>query len=190
MEASSAPDGIQRARLQAGTLEILDLVFRVFHHAAQSLVRVRHVVPAVQIIVHVDFPIAVQRVDAAVEIVEIFRKLERRHEFRHFTQKFLQRPCRSVEIHEDKVLPAVDAYGNQAIVRPVEVAHTVEFHHALQCAIIPIGPPVIGAAELFGASLFFRDHRGGMVAANVVERAELCRLRCERQSAAPGSRRW
>src|SRR5271167_4328484 len=103
--------GFQRARsiegtgLQAGVPKILDFVFRVFDDATEALVSVGHVVAAIQIIVDVDFPIAIQRVDAAVEIMEVFREFERRDKFRHLTEKFLKWPCGSVEIHEDKLLP-------------------------------------------------------------------------------------
>ena len=61
--------GRKRAGLQASALEIFNGVFRVLDHAAQPFVRVRHVVAAVEIIVHVDFPVAVQHVSAAVEVL-------------------------------------------------------------------------------------------------------------------------
>ncbi len=50
--------GIERTGLQAGALEILDGVAGVFDDAAEAFVGMGHVVAAVEIIVDIDFPIA------------------------------------------------------------------------------------------------------------------------------------
>ena len=69
--------GRERAGLQAGAFEIFDGVFRVFDDAAEAFVGVGDVVAAVEIVVDVDLPVAIERVDAAVEVVELFGELER-----------------------------------------------------------------------------------------------------------------
>jgi len=79
---------VKRAGLQAGALEIFDGVFGVLDHAAEAFVGVGDVVTAIEIIVHIDFPVAVQRVDAAIEIVEFFAELKRSHEFGDFAEEF------------------------------------------------------------------------------------------------------
>src|SRR5260370_35801856 len=53
------------------------------------------------------------------------------------------------------------------------MAHALEFHHALQRAIVPIGPPVVWAPELLPAAFRLGHDRRGMMPANVVEPAQL-----------------
>jgi hypothetical protein len=62
---------------------------------------------------------------------------------------------------------------SQAVLRAVEIAHAVELDHAFEGAVDAVGPAVIGAAKLFGAAVGFRDDGSGVVAADVVEGAEL-----------------
>jgi len=65
--------GGERARLQAGALEIFNRVFGVFDDAAQAFVSVRDVIAAVEIVVNVDLPVAVKRINAAVDVMEVVR---------------------------------------------------------------------------------------------------------------------
>src|ERR1700756_2981689 len=55
-----------RARLHAPAINILNRVVRVIENAVQSLVHVRHVVSAVEKIVDVNFPVAIESVTAAL----------------------------------------------------------------------------------------------------------------------------
>src|SRR6202035_1621414 len=82
---------IERAGLQAGPLDIFNGVLGVLDDAAKALVRVRHVIAPVKIVVHVDLPVAIQRVDAAIEILERLGDLEWGDEFGNFSQEFAQR---------------------------------------------------------------------------------------------------
>src|SRR5208337_1620021 len=68
--------------------------------------------------------------------------------------------------------PGVEAHGNEAVIGAVEIAHALEFHHALEGAIVAVGPAVIRTAELFRATLFFGNDGGGVMAADVVESTE------------------
>jgi len=51
--------GGERARLQAGALEVFDCILSVLDDAAQTFVSVRDVIAAVEIVVDVDFPVAI-----------------------------------------------------------------------------------------------------------------------------------
>src|ERR1700682_3788025 len=148
--------GRERAGLQASALEIFDCVLRVLDDAAQFLVRMRDVVAAVEIIVDVDFPIAIERVDAAIEVLQFFRELQRRDEFWNGAEELAKRRGLRIEIGEEGIFPGFGADSDESVLRAVEIADTVEFDHALERAINAVGPAVIGAAKLFSAAVGFR----------------------------------
>src|SRR5581483_5653963 len=77
--------GRKRAGLEAGALEIFDGVAGVLDDAGKTFVGVGDVVAAVEIVVHVHFPVAVERVDAAVEKLQFFREAQARR---------VRKPCR------------------------------------------------------------------------------------------------
>src|SRR5271157_386567 len=126
---------------------------------------VGNVIAAVEVIVHVNFPVAIEGVNAAIEKVELFGELQRSGERRNFAEEILQRRGLAVEIDEEEVFPGVEAHGNEAVIGAAEIADAFELHHALQGAIVAIGPTVIGTAKLFGAAFFLGDNRGGVMAA-------------------------
>ena len=165
--------GGERAGLQAGALEIFDCVLGVRDDAAQAFVGVGDVIAAVEIVVDVDFPVAIEGVDAAIEVLELLRELQRGDEFRDGAEEFAKRGGLGIEIDEDEIFPGVDANGDEAILRAVEIANTVELEHAFEGAVDAVGPAVIGTAKLRGAAVGFRDDGGRVMAADVVEGAEL-----------------
>src|SRR6202158_5722690 len=57
--------------------------------------------------------------------------------------------------------------------RGIEIADAVELDHAFEGAIDTVGPTVVGAAKLSGAAVGFGDDGGGVMAANIVEGAEV-----------------
>ena len=59
-----------RARLKAKMLAVFDRVLRVIEHAVEALVQVRNVVPAVEIVVDEDLPVAFELVVPALEPVQ------------------------------------------------------------------------------------------------------------------------
>ncbi len=69
----------------------------------------RHVVAAIKVVVHVDLPVAIQGVDAAIEVLERFGELQWRNEFGDFAQKFPQGRGSPVEIYENEIFPCVQA---------------------------------------------------------------------------------
>ena len=76
-------------------------------------------------------------------------------------------------VDEDEVFPGVDADRDQAILRAVEIADTVELDHAFEGAVDAVGPAVIGTAKLFGAAAGLRNDSSGVMAADIVEGAEI-----------------
>ncbi len=66
-----------RTRLQAVTVFVLDGVLLVIEDGIQSFVQMRHVISAVEIVVDKNLPVAMNVVDAAIEVVK-FADAERR----------------------------------------------------------------------------------------------------------------
>src|SRR5713226_1215052 len=162
--------GAHRAGLHAIVLKVFDGVTGVVEDAVQSLVQVGDVVAAVQIVVHIDLPIALQRVGAALEKAQ-FAEAERLDQGHQPAEKLPQRFRLRVEIDEDKVLPDFRANGKQSILRPVKIADAFELRNAFESAVGSVGPAVIRAAKLRGVPLGFGHYGGRMVAANVEEAA-------------------
>src|SRR3974390_2482913 len=137
----------------------------------------RNVIAPVEVVIDIDLPVAVERVDAAIKVMEFFGELRRRDERGDPAQKLVERRGFAVEIDEDEVLPGGHANGNEAVVFAVKIAHALQFDHAFEGAIVAVGPAMIGAAELFGGAALARLHGGGMVAADVEESAQLAVVR-------------
>jgi hypothetical protein len=130
------------------------------------------VVAAIEIVVDVDFPVAIERVDTAIEVLEFLSELQRSDDFRNRREEFAERRGLGIEVNQDEIFPSVDADGNQAILRAVEIADSVEFNHTFEGAVDAVSPAMIRAAKLFGTAVGFRDDGGGVMAAHVVEGAE------------------
>ncbi len=158
--------------MQHGTLEILDGVAGVFDDAAEAFVGVRHVVATVEIVVDINFPIALQRIDATVEEFKFPAELKRCNEFGNFAEKMWERTGFAVEIDVDEIFPGVNGDGDEAVFGAIEVADAVEFDHTFERTVVAVGPAVIGAAEILGAALRLGDDSGGVVAAYVIKGAE------------------
>jgi hypothetical protein len=163
---------VERAGLETGALKILDGVLGVFDDAAQSFVGVGHVVAAIEVVVHVNLPIAVERVDAAIKVVELPGELERGGEIGNFAKEFVEGRSLAFEIGEEEILPDVQAHGNEAVIGAIEIADALELDHALEGAIVAVGPAMIGAAKLFGATVGFGNDSRGMMTADVIEGAK------------------
>jgi len=131
-----------------------------------------NVIAAVEIVVDINFPIALQRVNAAIEEFEFLDELERRDEFGNFAEKILERCGFAVQINADKIFPSVDGDGDETVFGAIEIADAVEFDHAFERAVGAVSPAVIRAAEILGAALRFGDDGGGVVATDVVKSAK------------------
>jgi hypothetical protein len=104
--------------------------------------------------------------------VELFGEVQRGDEFRNFTEKFAEWRGVAIQIDEDEILPGVHAHGDEAVVGAFKIADALKFNHAFQSAVVAIGPAVIRTTKIFRATVRFRDHGRGMVAADIVKGAE------------------
>ena len=79
--------GNHRAGLQAITVFVLDGVLLVIEDRVQSFMQMRNVIAAVEIVIDEDFPVAMNVVGPAVEVVE-FADAERRDALDQAAEKF------------------------------------------------------------------------------------------------------
>ena len=131
----------------------------------------RHVVAAVEIIVHVNFPVAVESVFTPVEKMELLERQRLNHSGQA-AQKIPQRAGMRIEIHEYEFLPDIHLHGHKSVLGAVKICHAFEFGHALQRAIEPVRPAVVRAAQVLGFSARLGHHCGSVVAADIEEGAQ------------------
>src|SRR5579875_3667769 len=131
----------------------------------------RDVIAAIEIVIHIYFPVAIEIVDAALEKMEI-AQLERLYTSGQPTQKIAQRFREIVEVHENKIFPRIHARRHQAILRAIKAADAVKIGRAFQRTVCTVGPAVIRAAKIGDASGRFGGYRGGVMAADVVKGAQ------------------
>ena len=79
----------------------------------------------------------------------------------------------AVEVYEDEIFPTSTQMGTRPLSARSKLQTPSNSTMPFERAVDAVGPSVVGAAELFGAALEFGDYGGGMVAADVVEGAEL-----------------
>ena len=174
--------GNHGAGLQAVPVFVLDGVLLVIEDGTQAFVQMRDVVAAVEVVIDEHFPVAVDVVGAAVEVME-FADAERGHAFDQPAEKFGERDRLVVEVDEDEALPGFDPNGDQAILCAVEILHAFELGHAFQGTVEAVVPSVIGTMQQSmpcrRAGLLPRRRGGGKRCRKRVE----CR-RCR------GRRRW
>src|SRR5664279_3133477 len=161
-----------RTRLQAVPVFVLDGVLLVIEHAVERLVQMRHVVSAIEVVVDKHLPVALQRVHAALEEMQV-REVERGDAAYQPAEKVGKRSGLGIEIDEDKLLPRAYLYRNQSVLGAIESANTFELRSAFQCAVESIAPTVIRAAKNCSIARSFGDDRRRMMAADVVESAKL-----------------
>src|SRR5215472_17712463 len=77
-----------------------------------------------------------------------------------------------MEINEDEGFPGFDLHWNEAVVFSLEILHTVKFRHAFQGAVESVVPPVVRAVQDRRNPALFSDNLGGVMTADVVERAQ------------------
>src|SRR5258708_30738733 len=104
--------------------------------------KVRDVIPAVEIIVDEDLPVAIDVVGAAIEVMQI-ADAEESDALGESAEKLGQGRGVIVEIDEDKTLPGFNANGNQAILGAVKILDAFKLGHALEGTIETIIPAAI-----------------------------------------------
>ena len=110
--------------------------------------------------------------DAALEEVQ-GAEIERSNSLHQPAQEIRQGRGFRVEVHEDELLPGLHAHGKQAVLRAIERADALELRRALQRAIEAVAPAVIRTAKDAGRALRLGHDGRGVMAADVVERAQL-----------------
>src|SRR5579862_2153084 len=131
----------------------------------------RHVISAVEIIVDVDLPVAVDVVSPAIKIMKL-ADAERSDALHQSAKKFLQRRSLRIEIYEHKTFPGFDADGKQTVLSAIKVFDSVEFGHAFERAIQAILPAVIRTLQHGCLTAKLGDHGGGVMPADVVKTAQ------------------
>src|SRR5579864_3664382 len=128
-------------------------------------------VSAIQIIVDVYLPVAMNVISSAIEIVEL-ADAERSDALHQATEKLLQRRRLRVEVHKDETLPGFHPDRNQTILRAIKVLHSLELRHAFERSVEAIFPTVVWTLQHHRLAAWLRHHRGGVMTAHVVESAK------------------
>lgn len=130
----------------------------------------RHVV-TLQVIVHVDLPVAGHLPAGAVmEFVAAQHALRPQSRVDAGDELVERRCCTGDD--EDQSLPQLYAPFRQADRGRIEVRRTTHFRRAVQYAVEPVGPAVVAAAQHRRALAVATGDRPRAVAADVVERAD------------------
>ncbi len=93
---------------------VFDGVVRVVEDAVESLVQVRNVIAAIEVVVNVDFPIAIEGVTPSRVEMEPGQP-ERRNKGSEVSQEPMKRHRVSCEIYKYEVFPGLDRNRNQPI---------------------------------------------------------------------------
>ena len=159
------------ARLETVTVFVLDGVLLVIENRVQAFVEMRDVVATVEVVIDENFPVAIDVVGAAVEVVE-FADAQGGHAAYQAAEKFGERGGVVVEVDEDETLPGFDSNGDKAVLRAIEIFHAFEFGHTFQGTIEAVVPAVIGTMQERGLAAGFGYDGGGVVTADIVESAQ------------------
>ena len=154
--------------MQAVVLAVFDGVVAVIEDTVEPFVQMRNVVAAVEVVVDVDFPVAVEGVLLARVEVKGF-EIEGGYAFDQIAEEIMQRFWVGREVDEDEVFPGIDDDGDKAIVFTPKVADAGKLGHAFESAVEAVVPSVIRAMQKRGASAGLRHDGGRVVATNVVE---------------------
>src|SRR5207249_5694543 len=111
-------------------------------HRIQLLVKMGHVVSAIEIVVDKNLPVAMNVVAPAIEEVQLADP-QRRPALDQSAKELLQRHRLLIKVRENKALPSAHSNRHQAVLRTVEVLHAIELRHSLQRSIQPVPPAVI-----------------------------------------------
>src|SRR6516164_6599829 len=131
----------------------------------------RHMVSAVQVVVDVDLPVAVNVVSAAIKELQPADP-ERRNALHDSPEKFVQRRSFRIEVHEYETLPHFDSDRHKAVVRAAEVLHAFELGHAFERTIQTILPTVVRTLQDLRLSTRLRNNGGRMMATHVEKSAQ------------------
>src|SRR5208282_1488847 len=91
-----------------------------------------------------------------------------------------------VEIDEDEALPGFDTNRDQSVLRAVEILHPLELGHAFQRAVESVIPAVIRTMQERSLAAGFGYDGSGVMAANIVERAQNAVVAADKDYRLPG----
>src|SRR5690349_17773549 len=131
-------------------------------------------VVALEIVVDVNLPIAVDHVVAALGEFQTF-ELEAAHLLGNLSQAGGERLGVEIEIHKDKLAPGFAAQRHHAHGAAVEEFDAIDVRRANQAAVERVGPAMILAAQNVFAAAAERDGPGAMTA-DIAEGAQLALL--------------
>ena len=143
-------------------------------------------VPAVEIVVHEDLPVALEGPLAPLEEVES-REVER-PELRHeVAERLGERRAALLEADEHEFLPLGDLDRHEAARRFLEIADAAELGRALELARERVRPAVVRAAQEVRLSRRPRLDGRRVMAADVEERAQHAVLAAHDDQGSPAS---
>ncbi len=158
--------------MQAISIFVFNRVLLVVKYRTQAFMKMRHVITAVEIVVDENFPIAMDVVASTVEEMQV-ADAQGSHTRNESAEEIIQGNCIGIKIDKDKALPSFDLNRNQAIVGPLELGDAFELRHSFQRAIKPIFPSVIRTLKNRSMSARLRYHRRGVMATDIVKRAQM-----------------
>src|SRR6267378_3773345 len=126
-------------------------------------------VVALEVVIYVDFPVAINDVVAALRELQSL-ELETSRLLWNLPQEGGKRRGLGVEIHEDELAPSFAAERHHAHVAAVEKLDAFDVRRSNQAAVQCVGPAVILAAQNVFAAAAERDRSRAMTA-NVAESA-------------------
>src|SRR5580704_5023655 len=144
-------------------------ILRVIDFAHEPGMRDGDVV-ALEIVVNVHLPIAIDDVVAALDGLQAL-ELEAARLFGNFAEICGERLGVGIEIDEDKLFPGFETQRKHAHGAAVEEFHTFNVRCADQSPVKRVRPPVIATTENILAAAALRDRPGAM-ATDVAERAQ------------------
>ena len=114
--------------MQTIPILVLDGVLLVVEDRVQSFVKMGNVISAVEDVIDEDFPIAMDVVGTAIEVMQ-FADAKWRDTLHNAPEEFVQRSSVRIEVDEDEALPGFDANRKQAVLGALEVLHAFKFRH-------------------------------------------------------------
>src|SRR5258708_25336427 len=130
-----------------------------------------NVIPAVEKVVYIDLPIAANVITSAVEVIQL-ADTEWSDALDQTSKKFVQRLGVRIEVHKDEALPGLDANREKAVLSTIKILHAFELGHAFQRTVKSVPPAMIRTLQHRGVAAWLRDHRGGVMAADVIKSAQ------------------
>src|SRR5580693_7592864 len=133
--------------------------------------QMRDMIAAIEVVIDENFPVAIDVVGAAVEVMQ-FADAQRRHAADEAAEEFGERGGAVVEVDEDETLPGFDSNRNKSVLRAIEILDTFEFGHAFERPIQAVVPAVIRTMQESSLAAGFGHDGGSVMAADIVEGAQ------------------